>query len=456
MERNDIVIAGAGLAGLAAAATAARSGARVLLLDEASPGGRARTSTRDGFRFNRGPHAIIMGGPGRKVLARLGVRPATHTPPLRGQRVLVDGALHPVLSRRVLGLRAAAQLTAAFARISRTDLRYSPMPSTRDWLASLELTPKAAAVLETVARVSTYSADLGALPADVAVLQLRNLLRGVGYPDEGWQFLVDGLLKTATAAGAEFRPHTPVTTVDGEPGAWRVRTLSGEEIGAGAVVIATGTPAGARRLLPADPGWNDLGPEITAACLDLGVRHDRTRVTFGLDEPLYLSPHSPSGNLAPAGQGMVHVMRYGATTADADRARLEEFAATAGIAPGDVVTSRFLPNMTVVTAMPPAGRGLKGRPPVAVAGADGLFVAGDWAGPDGWLADASLSSGERAGVLAARAAGAVSLDITARTVSNLYSSQFLRKLLTKGPRGGEDSARWVFRRRRSRGAAHWR
>lgn len=405
---DQVVIAGAGLAGLAAAATAARAGARVLILDEKAPGGRARTDEQDGFRFNRGPHAIYMGGPGRKVLTRLGVRPATHTPPLRGSRLLAGGGLHPPLSRRVLGVRAAAQLTAVLVRIARTDSADSPVTSTRDWIASLNLMPKAAAMLEFAARVTSYTADLDAMPADVAIGQLRGAVRSVGYPDEGWQFLVDGLLARATGAGAELRAHTPVAGIDGEPGAWRVRTLSGEEIGAAAVVVATGTPAGTLRLLPpgAGPGgagWDGLGPEVTAACLDLGVRHTRTRVTFGLDEPLYLSPHAPGGKLAPEGSGMVHVARYGATTPTADHARLEAFAATAGIAAGDVVTSRFLPNMTVVTALPAVGKGLAGRPPVAVAGAPGLFVAGDWAGPAGWLSDASLASGERAGLLAAGA-----------------------------------------------------
>ncbi|MCL2582394.1 MAG: hypothetical protein FWE35_08055, partial [Streptosporangiales bacterium] len=295
------------------------------------------------------------------------------------------------------------QLTTAFTRVFRTSLHDSPMLSTRDWIASLELTPKAAALLEAVARTATYAADLDALTADVPLGQIRAAVRNVGYLDDGWQVLVDGLLTTATAAGAEFRPRTPVTAIDGEPGAWRVRTLSGEETGAPAVVIATGTPAGARRLLPADPGWNDFGPEVTAACLDLGVRHDRTRVTFGLDEPLYLSPHAPAGNLAPAGQGMVHAARYGPTNPDADRSRLEEFASMAGISDGDIAASRFLPNMTVVSAMPPLALGLRGRPPAAVAGCPGLFVAGDWAGPVGWLADASLSSGETAGRLAAGA-----------------------------------------------------
>jgi phytoene dehydrogenase-like protein len=408
MERNStqVVIAGAGLAGLAAAGAAARAGARVLLLDEKSPGGRARTDDVDGFRFNRGPHAIYMAGPGRKVLTRLRVRPATHTPPLRGGRLLAGGGLHPLLSRRVLGMRAATQLTTALVRITRTDPRDFAATSARDWMASLDLTPKAAAMLEFLTRVASYTADMDAMPAEVAIGQLRGALKFVGYPDEGWQFLVDGLLNTATDAGAEFRAHTPVTGIGGEPGAWRVRTMDETEIPAAAVVVATGTPAGTRRLLPdgAGPaGWDGLGPEVTAACLDLGVRHPRTRVAFGLDEPLYLSPHAPGGALAPLGMGMVHVARYGATTADADRARLDAFARSAGIADGDIVTSRFLPNMTVVTALPAVGAGLAGRPPVAVTEAPGLFVAGDWAGPTGWLSDASLASGEQAGLLAAEA-----------------------------------------------------
>lgn len=36
----------------------------------------AALDTMDGVRLNRGPHAIYLGGPGRQVLTRLGVRPA--------------------------------------------------------------------------------------------------------------------------------------------------------------------------------------------------------------------------------------------------------------------------------------------------------------------------------------------------------------------------------------------
>jgi hypothetical protein len=104
-------------------------------------------------------------------------------------------------------------------------------------------------------------------------------------------------------------------------------------------------------------------------------------------------------------------MRYGATSADTDRARLEAFAAAAGIAAGDVATSRFLPKMTVATALPTVGTGLAGRPSVAVEETPGLFVAGDWAGPTGWLSDASLASGEQAGLLAGRVAAGQAAQI---------------------------------------------
>lgn len=58
--------------------------------------------------------------------------------------------------------------------------------------------------------------------------------------------------------------------------------------------------------------------------------------------------------------------------------------------------------MVVTHLLPSPERGLAGRPGVAVQGADGIYVAGDWVGQSGWLADAAMASGQRAGLLAAR------------------------------------------------------
>ena len=51
---TDIVVVGAGLAGLTAAATASRGGATTLVLEAHRPGGRARVTERDGFTWNLG------------------------------------------------------------------------------------------------------------------------------------------------------------------------------------------------------------------------------------------------------------------------------------------------------------------------------------------------------------------------------------------------------------------
>jgi hypothetical protein len=67
-----------------------------------------------------------------------------------------------------------------------------------------------------------------------------------------------------------------------------------------------------------------------------------------------------------------------------------------------VVERRFLPRMVAASALATAGSGgVAGRPGPEVAGSPGLFVAGDWVGPEGWLVDASLASARAA----ARVAG---------------------------------------------------
>src|SRR5262245_51123785 len=85
-ERFDVVVVGAGLAGLAAGATAAGAGASTLILDGHPAGGRATTDERGRYHFNRGPHALYKGGEAQAVLARLGVSTPGAEPPGAGAR----------------------------------------------------------------------------------------------------------------------------------------------------------------------------------------------------------------------------------------------------------------------------------------------------------------------------------------------------------------------------------
>lgn len=389
-----VVVIGAGLAGLAAAVAATRGGARVIILEAGVPGGRARTEASEGFLFNQGPHALFRAGPGRPVLSRLGVRTRGHSPPLRGAQALIAGR-----PRRF----PAAQVGRVAARVVAASPRRWANASAAEWIGSLRLRGDTVMFLAAGVRVTTYAADLDRLPASVAITQLGAAVKGVSYLDGGWAQLTGGLLSLASAAGAQLRTHARAEQVTGTPGAWEVHTVAGA-IRAAAVVVAPGRPAAAGRLLPAGPDWGDLGPEVTAACLDLGLHRPGARFVLGIDQPLYLSPHAPPGDLAPPGGGLVHAMRYGARNAAEDREQLWALVAAAGIRPGDVAVERFLPRMVVTSCLPALGQGLDGRPPVAIPGSPGLFLAGDWVGPQGWLSHASLASGEQAGLLAAQTA----------------------------------------------------
>ena len=83
---------------------------------------------------------------------------------------------------------------------------------------------------------------------------------------------------------------------------------------------------------------------------------------------------------------------------EADREELEKLMDL--IQPGwrkVVVKERFLPNMVVYNALVSASQGgIYGRPDVKVPGTENLYIVGDWVGPEGLLADASLSSAKRA------------------------------------------------------------
>ncbi len=390
-----MVVIGAGLAGLTAATTAARAGRPVVVVEAHAAGGRARTDERSGYRFNQGPHALVRGGEAERILRDLGVPHLGHRPPLRGSRVVRDGKLAGV---------PAGQLGSLVARLLTVSAPRWAGRSAEEWVESLAGRRDLSDVARMLIRVTTYVTDLASMPADFAISRIKGARRGVSYLDEGFGSLVDGLSSAASAAGATIRTRQAAAGISAVPGGWEVALAGGEVLPAAAVVIAAGGPGEARKLLPADPGWPELGPPVTAACLDLGLRGPCRPAVIGLDQPFYLARHCPPGDLAPAGGSVVHVMRYGARDAGLDRDELHRFAALAGITDDQIVAERFLAVHVVTHVLPGPEAGLAGRPAVAVPGSPGVYLAGDWVGPSGWLSDAALASGQRAGMLAARPA----------------------------------------------------
>lgn len=415
-ETTDVVVVGGGLAGLTAAATAARAGHSVVVLDAHRLGGRAQVDELGGFLFNQGPRALYVDGAGRKVLTELGV--ATDrggSPVLKGAMAMKERRLDllpqgpgSLLRSGLLSPAEKMRFAQLLARFPRVEPGSFAGQSADEAIASFGLGATASELMRALVRLVSYAAATDEIDGPAAMQQLQMAFAsGVVYLDGGWQTLVDGLAASAAAAGADVRTGVGVEEVVSERGSHVVVTRHGNPIRAGSVVVAAGGPDAMGSILGGRPaGWPTLGPPATVACLELALRRPPpTSFVLGVDEPVYLSTHCPPADLAPDGGAVVHAVRYrrhdeNHSSQEAGE-QLWDLARLAGIRDDDVVKGRFLANMVVTGALPTAaGGGIGGRAPVAVPGRPGVFIAGDWVGSEALLADAAIASGAAAGRLA--------------------------------------------------------
>lgn len=421
MPQEPVVVVGGGLGGLATATYVARAGKAVVLYERAAQlGGRAQSRSRGEYRFNLGPHALYRGAHAATVLGELGVSVAGAPPSASGAYGVQGGRLQTLptgflslLTTGLLRLPAKLELARLLGSIQRIDAEALQGESLARWLETSVRQPDTRGVLRALVRLATYANDPERLSAGVAIRQLQlALAQGVLYLHGGWQTLVDGLRAAAEAAGVEIVTGARVTGVEHDGGMRRVRLGDGTVRAASAVVIA-GAPGDAAALVGGEgplATWAAAAVPVRAACLDVALsRLPEPRATFalGIDRPLYLSVHSAVARLAPAGGATVVLAKYlrpGETTDPrADERELESLLDL--VQPGwreGVVERHFLPSMVVANALVAAGGGgMAGRPGPAVPGMHGLYVVGDWVGPDGLLADATLASARRAAALIA-------------------------------------------------------
>ena len=258
-------------------------------------------------------------------------------------------------------------------------------------------------------RLTSYASDHARMSAGAALTQVQGAFGGgVRYLDGGWQVLVDGLGRPRRALGR------PCSRVRGPP---RSRPAA---IPASCASLTARrsrpTPcssrparhrrrAARRRPRAAARGWADAATARARRLLSTsGSRAlPRPRATFalGVDRPLYLSVHSASADLAPAGGAMIHVLKHlptGGGEAKADERELEGLLDL--IQPGwreAVVEHRFLPSMMVTNDLPTAAHGgLRGRPGRRRPARRGRLRRRRLGGAEAMLADASLASARRA------------------------------------------------------------
>ena len=383
---RSYIIIGGGLAGLTAANALAQPGRKITVLEQSQHlGGRAITQQDAGFSLNLGPHALYRGGPATRTFKEWNIPFQGHLPAQDRGHFVYQGTKYPLIANAASLLTSplfgvvekleAAKLLRLFAAGN------APHQTMRDWIEDHARSPKVRALAAALTRLTTFVADHEHLSAPAALSQIALAFSGnVAYLDHGWQTLIDGLASRARSLGVEIRCNAPIDSV--------------AFLDADGIVLAV-PPAAVEKLTGAS--FPNLRP-VRVACLDLGLSalpEDAANFGLGIDQFLYYSVHSAAAKVAPEGSALIQLAKYLAADSDpaADRIELEQFADL--LAPGwrDRVTmSRFLPNMTVSYAMAT----LEGRPDVDALADQGVFLAGDWVGPEHMLTDTVVSSALRA------------------------------------------------------------
>lgn len=432
------VVVGGGLAGLAAASLLARAGLQVDLYEGARQiGGRATSQVRDAYILNLGPHALYIAGSGLRVLRALGVEPQGRKPRYRGHLVQA-GRLHPLpiapwawMTTRLLTWPGKLDLMQALLRAYRTDPAALGDISVQTWLEQLAGRAETRELLQVLNRVSTYGNQPELQSAAAAAAQWRRGQQGVLYLDGGWQSLVDGLHGVAQNAGVRIHTRNRVEAIERSGENTTLSLEDGRRQVAATVILAVSPRAAEGLLRPvvgrALDGWLPRGPAVRMSSLDVALSRlpNPERVfALGVDMPLYYSAHSDAAQLAPTGGAVVHVGKYlaaeEAVEASQARAQLEEMLDR--LQPGwraQAVHQRFLPEMVVSHTLDLAGDPLLGKATSAVPGLPGVYVAGDWVGLEGMLADAALASAETAALraLADLQANSVGVETERRSVA---------------------------------------
>ena len=280
-----VVVVGAGLGGLAAAARLAAAGHTVTVLEQAPEvGGKLGWFARDGHGFDTGPSLVTLpqvlrdlfaatGAPLDDVLDLVRLDPAVTYRFADGTRVAVPGDLAGV--REVLGpewsalldrageiwrateqpfLRSPLQGARTLARLARSadDVRtVAPWSSLRGLGAQYLTDPRLRVLLD---RYATYSgSDPRRAPAALATVPWVEQAFGSWYVRGGLRRLALAVAERAAQCGAVVRTSTPVTRVLVEGGRTTgVQLAGGERVPADAVVVNADATALYDRLLPAD------------------------------------------------------------------------------------------------------------------------------------------------------------------------------------------------------------
>ena len=415
--QTDVVIIGGGVSGLSAACYLAREGVGVTLLEKAQNlGGRASSQDLDGFSFNRGIHALYTGGATSQVLEELGITYSYGTPDKLfmlegGELRLFPSGLSQLLGTDMLSAGDKLGLVRFFATLAMTKPRSVAHMSVQEWLERNVRRPRLRRMIAAGARTFVYSAALDVVSAEVFVDKMqRSNKHPIHYIEGGWQYLIEALRQRAEQGGVRVMRDAHAEAVEHEDGQVRGAHLRDcRLLRASAVIVAT-TPREAAKLV--DGGaYPPLRREVDrlipgrVASLDVALGRlpsPQHPVVQDLEGSRFMTAQSVYARVAPEGGAMISAFKQldprRPTYPREDERELEDLLDAAQ--PGwrsEVLRRQYLPRIEAVSALPTAAEGgFAGRPGTRVPGISNLYLAGDWVGPEGFLADASTASAREA------------------------------------------------------------
>ncbi|HEX6341467.1 NAD(P)/FAD-dependent oxidoreductase [Umezawaea sp.] len=265
----DVVVVGAGLAGLSAAEVLSRNGVSVSVLEAGDDvGGRVRTDVVDGVRVDRGFQILLPAYP--EVVRRFDLA-ALDLRPLRSGAFVHQGGRHDLLADPRTG-RSAWQGAVAQQVLGVGDLLALGAVSARDWLGPdrsiVDSTDRTTAEELKRWRLSDRAVDAVLRPFLAGVflesglstssrffhLVWRSFARGgAALPADGMAALPRQLASRLPAGAVRLGEEVVRVSDDG------VELAGGERVEADAVVVATDGSVAAR-LLPGlrEPSWNGV------------------------------------------------------------------------------------------------------------------------------------------------------------------------------------------------------
>ena len=381
MTSYDVIIVGAGLAGLRAAQVLQRPNLRVALLDAAPDvGGRVATDVVDGFVIDRGFQIINTAYP--ELRAAIDLSALSLAPFERGvvlhhhgsDRVVRDPRHHVRSIAMTIGsfpgnpqdLVRAGRLIARVSRRGVAHLETAPDVSTIDALRDLGFSTRMIEELWRPFLSGVLLRDDLATSWRFTTLALRSFVRGtLGVPAGGVRALPQ--LMAASLTTVDIHTSTRVRSVTAHS-----VTTDDDSLSAQVVIVAT-EAAAARRLLPDVSVPSDNG--VTTSWFATPALHGTPILRLDLDgrrTTNMVEMSAASSTYAPPGKSLIAASCNGARRVEDEHRVVEDVARLYGLATSDV---QLVARSEIPHALPDLRAPLALRRDLSM---NGVLLAGDW------------------------------------------------------------------------------